>query len=44
MGNLFETSGIYAVRVEVVAIANDQPDERIVDEFRMQLTTAPQAL
>lgn len=43
MGDLFETSGIYAVRVEIVAIGNDQPDERIVDEFRMQVTT-PQPL
>ena len=43
MGDLFETSGIYSVRVEIVAIGNDQPDERIVDEFRMQVTT-PQSL
>ena len=40
-GNLFETSGKYAVRAEIVAIGNDRPDERIVDEFRMQVTTAP---
>jgi plastocyanin len=44
MGDLFETSGIYAVRVEIVAIGNDQPDERIVDEFSMQVTTAQQSL
>jgi plastocyanin len=42
IGNLFETSGEYAVRVEVVAIGSDQPDQRIVDEFRMQVTTASQ--
>lgn len=42
VGNLFETSGEYAVRAEIVAIGDDQPDERIVDEFRMQVTTAPQ--
>jgi plastocyanin len=38
-GNLFETSGEYAVRVELVAIGNERPEERIVDEFRMQVTT-----
>jgi plastocyanin len=38
-GNLFETSGEYAVRAEIVAIGNEQPEERIVDEFRMQVTT-----
>jgi plastocyanin len=38
-GNLFETSGEYAVRVEIVAIGNERPEERIVDEFRMQVTT-----
>jgi plastocyanin len=37
MGNLFKTSGEYAVRAEIVAIGNDQPEERIVDEFRMQV-------
>ena len=42
VGNLFERSGEYAVRAEIVAIGDDQPDERIVDEFRMQVTTAPQ--
>ena len=42
VGNLFETSGEYAVRVEIVAIGDDRPDERIVDEFRMQVTIAPQ--
>lgn len=38
MGNLFETSGEYAIRVEIVAIGNDPPDETIVDESRMQVT------
>ncbi len=38
-GNLFETSGEYAVRVEIVAIGDERPEERIVDEFRMQVTT-----
>ncbi|MDQ4050525.1 MAG: hypothetical protein M3115_03625 [Thermoproteota archaeon] len=38
MGNLFETSGTYAVRAEILAIGNDQIDERIVDDFRMQVT------
>jgi plastocyanin len=41
MGNLFETSGEYEIRVEIVAIGNDQPDERMVDVFRMQVTTPP---
>jgi plastocyanin len=41
MGNLFETSGEYPIRVEIVAIGNDQPDERMVDVFRMQVTTPP---
>ncbi len=40
MGDLFKTDGPYTIRVEVVAIGNDKPDERIVDEFRMQVTTA----
>jgi plastocyanin len=44
VGNLFETSGVYAIKVEIVAIGNDQPEERILDEFRMQVTTAPQTL
>jgi plastocyanin len=38
-GNLFETSGEYAVRAEIVAIGSERPEERIVDEFRMQVTT-----
>ena len=42
MGYLFETSGEYAIRVEIIAIGDDQPDERIVDEFRMQVTAPPQ--
>ncbi len=41
MGNLFETSGEYTIRVEVVAIGNTAPTERIVDEFKMQVTSAP---
>jgi hypothetical protein len=41
MGNLFETSGEYTIRVEVVAIGNTAPTERIADEFRMQVTSAP---
>ena len=43
-GNQFETSGVYALRGEIVAIGNEQPEEKIVDEFRMQMTTstAPQ--
>ena len=44
VGNLFETSGEYAIRVEILAIGNDQPEERIADEFRMQVMTAPQTL
>lgn len=44
MGDLFEIDGTYTIRVEVVAIGNDQPDERIVDEFRMQVTTTQQSL
>ena len=38
-GNLFETSDEYAVRAEIVAIGSERPEERIVDEFRMQVTT-----
>jgi plastocyanin len=41
MGNLFETSGEYSIRVEIVGIGNDQLDERIVDVFRMQVTAPP---
>jgi plastocyanin len=41
MGNLFETSGEYAIRVEIVGMGNDQLDERIVDVFRMQVTAPP---
>jgi plastocyanin len=44
MGNLFETSGEYAVRVEILAIGNDQSDERIMDEFKVQVTAAMQSL
>ena len=43
-GNLFETSGEYAVRAEIVAIGNERPEERILDKFRMQVNapTPPQ--
>ena len=41
MGNLFDTSGEYTIRVEVVAIGSTPPAERIVDEFRMQVMPAP---
>jgi plastocyanin len=36
-GNLFETTGEYTIRVEVIAIGNNLPNERTVDEFRMQV-------
>jgi hypothetical protein len=39
LGNLFETSGEYTVRVETVAIGSTPPTERIADEFRIQVTT-----
>jgi hypothetical protein len=42
MGNLFETSGEYVIRAEILTIGNDQQDERIMDEFRMQVTAAEQ--
>jgi hypothetical protein len=44
MGNLFETSGEYVVRAEIIRIGNDQPDEGIMDEFRMQVTAVDQSL
>jgi hypothetical protein len=44
IGNLFETSGEYVVRAEILAIGDDQPDARIMDEFRMQMTGAEQFL
>lgn len=37
LGNLFETSGEYTVRVETVAIGSTPPTERIADEFRIQV-------
>lgn len=40
IGNLFETSGEYTIRVEVVAIGSTPPTERIVDEFRIQVVTS----
>jgi hypothetical protein len=39
LGNLFEASGEYTVRVEVTAIGSTPPTERIADEFRMQVMT-----
>jgi plastocyanin len=44
MGNLFETTGEYVVRAEIIAIGSDPPDERIMDEFRIQVTAAEQSL
>ncbi len=43
VGNLFETSGEYAVRAEIVAVGDDQPEQGIVDDFRMQVNTSPAA-
>ena len=39
IGNLFETSGEYTIRVVAVAIGNTAPTERIVDEFGIQVVT-----
>lgn len=39
MGNLFETSGEYTIRVEALTIGNTTPTERIVDEFSIQVVT-----
>lgn len=39
MGNLFETSGEYTIRVEALTIGNITPTERIVDEFSIQVVT-----
>lgn len=39
IGDLFETSGDYTIRVEAVAIGSTAPTERIVDEFRIQVVT-----
>ncbi len=39
IGNLFETSGDYTIRVEAIAIGNTPPTQRIVDEFRIQVAT-----
>ncbi|MDQ3888770.1 MAG: hypothetical protein M3251_05800 [Thermoproteota archaeon] len=39
IGNFFETSGEYTIRVEAVAIGNTAPPERIVDVFRIQVVT-----
>ncbi len=43
IGNLFETSDEYAVRAEIVAVGDDQREQRIVDDFRMQVNTSPAA-
>jgi hypothetical protein len=42
MGKLFKTSGEYTVRAEILAIGSEQTNERMVYEFRMQVTTAAQ--
>lgn len=39
IGNLFETSGEYTIRVEALTIGNTTPTERIVDEFSIQVVT-----
>ena len=39
IGNLFETSGEYTIRVEALKIGNTTPTERIVDEFSIQVVT-----
>jgi hypothetical protein len=44
VGNLFETSGTYVVRAEIPAICDELQDERIVDEFRNQVTMPQQYL
>lgn len=41
MGNLFTTDGEYIIRVEVEAIGNTAPSQRIVDEFPILVTTPP---
>jgi hypothetical protein len=35
IGNLFKTSGGYTVRAEIAAICSEQPNKRMVDEFRV---------
>ena len=39
IGNLFETSGEYTIRVQALTIGNTTPTERIVDEFSIQVVT-----
>jgi plastocyanin len=39
IGNLFEISGEYTIRVEALTIGNTTPTERIVDEFSIQVVT-----
>ncbi len=39
IGNLFEPSGEYTIRVEAVTIGNTTTTERIVDDFSIQLVT-----
>ena len=41
MGDLFKTNGEYTIRVEVVAIGNTAPSQRIVDEFPIQVAAPP---
>jgi hypothetical protein len=41
MGNLFETSGEYTIRVEAISIGKTQPSDRIADEFRIQVIVPP---
>ena len=40
IGNFFEASGEYTIRVEAIAIGNTPPTQRIVDEFRIQVVTS----
>ena len=44
MGNIFETSGTYLVRAEILAIGDDLLDEKIVGEFTIQVTMPQQSL
>jgi len=39
IGNLFETSGEYTIRVEALAIGDTASTERIAEEFRIQVLT-----
>ena len=44
MGNLFETSGTYAIRAEILAIGDELPEEKVEDEFRIQVTMPQQSI